>query len=173
MAPDSLIGFHAAWTDENGQAVTSGAGNALAGAYMAEIGFSDQAIIFATTAGPDGMTWLSPASADELGIAVHVVNPDGTEATATQQPLQLPKGYRWIVLASAKTADALPPRLRKGLGQFRSLIVQTSNGNVAAVVGPFTQADAGAIIQTGDAPADAFLSSGRGFVVELPGSPNP
>jgi hypothetical protein len=48
----------------------SAPGNALVGSYMAKLGFSDLAIVYATEAGPADMRWLTPQNASFLGIAV-------------------------------------------------------------------------------------------------------
>lgn len=112
------------------------------------------------------MTWLSPASAASIGLAVHVYDANGTEQPEGEQPLLLPKGYRWIVIASTRTAADLP-KLPSTLAQYPSLVVTTNNGHVASVVGPFTEAVARSIIELGLAPADAFLSSGRGFAAQM------
>src|ERR687885_212503 len=57
MVQGSAVGFHAAYTVEGGQAATSGAGNALIGAYLAGLGLRDRAIVYITMARPDQMTW--------------------------------------------------------------------------------------------------------------------
>jgi hypothetical protein len=47
-----------------------GAGNALMGAYYAELGLSDKAIVFFTIAHPNNMGWLSAKIVDEIGLTV-------------------------------------------------------------------------------------------------------
>ena len=48
MGPGARIGFHAASVNENGQAIETGAGNALLGAYLNKLGLPDRAILFVT-----------------------------------------------------------------------------------------------------------------------------
>lgn len=173
MAPNALIGFHAAYEDPGGEAMTSSVGNALVGAYLSEIGFREEGIIFATSAGPDGMLWLDLLSADALGIPVVALeNAEKSEGPQeeTTIPLQLPRGYRWIVLASAKDVDSLP-RLDEAIFPHFTMTVSTSTGYLAAVVGPFTAESAEQLLANwildASVPGDAYLSSGNGFVGRL------
>jgi hypothetical protein len=46
-------------TNRHGYAIETGMGNALAGAYMREIGLSYKAIAYITEASPYDMTWLT------------------------------------------------------------------------------------------------------------------
>jgi hypothetical protein len=64
------IGFHAAY-DSNG---TSGVGNAFIGAYLRDIGMPLGVIVYATSAPPEGMNWLTPAKANELGLKITVLS---------------------------------------------------------------------------------------------------
>jgi hypothetical protein len=73
MTPDAKIGFHAA--SVNGQ--ETGLGNAALGAYLNRIGLSREAVIYATQAGPDNITYLTPSEAKRVGIEVSVVGPEG------------------------------------------------------------------------------------------------
>jgi hypothetical protein len=64
---DTSIGFHGAGY-ENGE--PSIAGNALAGAYLANLGFSYKVIAALINVGPEEMNWLSFEWAKALGIQV-------------------------------------------------------------------------------------------------------
>jgi hypothetical protein len=66
LAPTAKIGFHAAYDTRTG--IEKGQGNAVVGAYLNSLGFGLEAILYATQAGPQGMTWLSQDDADRLGI---------------------------------------------------------------------------------------------------------
>jgi hypothetical protein len=70
MGPGALIGFHAAYVDQNGQAIETGLGNALLGAYLNKLGLPDRAIVFITQAHPNDLTWLTMADAAREGIDV-------------------------------------------------------------------------------------------------------
>ena len=66
VTSESRVGFHGAYNSETKQA-TSG-GNALAGAYLARLGFSYDAIYTLTTTKPDEMLWMTATLANKLGI---------------------------------------------------------------------------------------------------------
>ena len=69
MFEESLIGFHAAYVTENGEAQESGVGNAIIGAYLTKIGLSIDTVIFATSARPQEMNWLNYSTAQGVGIS--------------------------------------------------------------------------------------------------------
>ncbi len=69
MTPDAKIGFHAASLDGR----QTGLGNAALGAYLNRIGLSHAAVTYATQAGPDNITYLTPSEAKRVGIEVSVV----------------------------------------------------------------------------------------------------
>ncbi len=70
MAATAEIGFHAAYEMNNGASIERGAPNAAIGGYLAGLGYSEDAILFVTSAPPESMSWLTFETADELGIAV-------------------------------------------------------------------------------------------------------
>lgn len=74
MDPDSRLGFHGVYIMENGKPVTSGAANAVMGAYLGSLGLPESAIYFVTDAKPEGMAWLTQAKASELGFDVFVLD---------------------------------------------------------------------------------------------------
>ena len=65
MGQTAQIGFHAAYVSAGGQVTETGAGNAMLGAYLNELGISERAILYITSANPHSMTWLSLADAEE------------------------------------------------------------------------------------------------------------
>ncbi len=67
---NSSIGFHAAYTVNQGVAKESGVGNALLGSYLARIGLSDESIIYFTSSPPEGIAWLKGSAAAKLGLKV-------------------------------------------------------------------------------------------------------
>lgn len=95
MQSHALLGAHAAYrVDANGAASESGAVNALAGAYLTKLGFSYGAVLAMTSAGPQGMKWMTPEEARAAGLGVetldgnfHVaVAADGSSPGAQPQP---------------------------------------------------------------------------------------
>jgi hypothetical protein len=72
---NAKVGFHQAHTEDAGKLHTSGVGNALVGAYMNELGYSDDAIVFATVMEPEGMAWLTQNLAARVGLGFHEGTP--------------------------------------------------------------------------------------------------
>jgi len=62
------IGFHSAYTLENGKMVVSGSANALVGAYLRDMGLSPKAIAFATESRPESLRWLTWPEAHAVGL---------------------------------------------------------------------------------------------------------
>lgn len=62
------VGFHAAYREVRGSSQESGAGNALVGNYLTQLGLSANAILFATSAPPDRILWLTRANKEAAGI---------------------------------------------------------------------------------------------------------
>jgi hypothetical protein len=97
MEDGALIGFHAAYRNQGGQPVETGAGNAVLGAYLSQIGLTDAAIVYVTSAAPHSMTWLSLQEASRYGIEIRGVafsSPPGTgqsSAASTRQPSVAPE----------------------------------------------------------------------------------
>ena len=87
MGKHALVGFHAAYRNDNGQISEHGAGNAVLGAYLNSIGLTEEAIFYVTKAGPHSMTWLTPQEATQRGIAVHLlVDQFGEKAAEDRSP---------------------------------------------------------------------------------------
>lgn len=95
MTPDARIGFHAASVD--GQ--ETGLGNVVLGEYLHRIGLNNEAVTYATKAGPYTMTYLTPGEAKRVGIEVSVVS------RAAGGPIEPPSGQS----AFAPTAAARQP----------------------------------------------------------------
>jgi hypothetical protein len=74
MSITARVGFHAVYVDNGGQASVSSAGNALVGAYLNQLGLPASAIVYITSAPPEGMQWLSFVDAQHYGIDVHPFN---------------------------------------------------------------------------------------------------
>jgi hypothetical protein len=70
----SKIGFHAAYYKSTG--TETGAGNALIGAYLTNLGYKQDAVLFFTQAGPTQMNWLTAKAAEKLGMKIEVLGLD-------------------------------------------------------------------------------------------------
>jgi hypothetical protein len=113
MGPGALVGFHAAYVTENGQATESGAGNALLGAYLNELGLPDRAVYFIAKAPPNGMTWLTMADAAREGIDVDLFTmPGEAPNTPTANPT-LPSAPAPAAPAAVSLEDRASAALRE------------------------------------------------------------
>jgi hypothetical protein len=88
--PNARIGFHAAYVQREGAASESGAGNALVGAYLNQLGMSQTAIVYLTSAPPEDMQWLPLRDAGRYGIDLEVIentrNPDVPDPQQRDRP---------------------------------------------------------------------------------------
>jgi uncharacterized protein YraI len=86
LESNARVGFHAAYNRHTGQ--ESGAGNALVGAYLNEIGLSSKAILGMTSHGPTEMAWLTDDRAKAWGLALETMQPPRTIPIPAQPALQ-------------------------------------------------------------------------------------
>ncbi len=70
MSKGARVGFHAVYTDNNGQPIVSSVGNALVGAYLNQIGLPYSAVVYITSTAPEQMQWLTLLDARRFGITV-------------------------------------------------------------------------------------------------------
>jgi len=96
--PDAKIGFHAAYVEKGGQTSESGAGNALLGAYLNQLGLQQSAIIYLTSAAPSDMQWLPVNEAKSIGIDLEIMDiapaPDPAPPDSRPQTVPQSKGIR-------------------------------------------------------------------------------
>lgn len=74
VSDGSSVGFHAAYIEKDGESKETGMGNALAGAYLNQLGLTQSAIAYVTEAAPQSMKWLTEEEAESLGIEMTVVS---------------------------------------------------------------------------------------------------
>jgi hypothetical protein len=75
MGTGSKVGFHAAYVLKGRGTAESAPGNAVLGAYLYQLGLSEDAIVYVTQAGPASMKWLSTEEAGQYGIDVALLPP--------------------------------------------------------------------------------------------------
>ena len=80
------IGFHAIYDPTTRQ--PTGAGNAVAGAYLRDLGVGYKAIAFMTRKGPTSVEWLTPDLTKELGVAWAKLQPPRAIPIPSQLKLQ-------------------------------------------------------------------------------------
>ena len=83
LPPNAQVGFHLAYIKGDKSATVSGQGNAVVGAYLNQLGLPQSAILYATSAAPHEMRWLSKEDAQAVGIEVTIlqVRPPSKEKT--------------------------------------------------------------------------------------------
>lgn len=74
LSRSARVGFHATYLQRDGTKVESGVGNAVVGSYLASLALPERAIVFATSAPPDRLNWLSHANAGATGISVEAID---------------------------------------------------------------------------------------------------
>ncbi len=106
------IGFHAVYDIGRGEKKISAPGNALVGAYLSRLGYSNDLISYATTADPDSLEFLSAARLASLGIDA--------------APLSFDEGVRLPPVAhSAKDSPVTTPPFVAGAQESRPSAVST------------------------------------------------
>jgi hypothetical protein len=111
MGEGATIGFHAAYVLKSYGPVESSSGNAILGAYLNQLGLSEDAILYLTKTAPTSIQWMSLADANEHGIT-----------TAALSPQQSTTGS--IVTGSVDYRDGTPER--RATDFVRSLIAHWS-----------------------------------------------
>jgi len=75
MGQGASVGFHAAYVLKSYGPVESGSGNAILGAYLNQLGLSEEAILYITKTAPTSIQWMNLRDANEQGIAVAMLSP--------------------------------------------------------------------------------------------------
>ena len=136
MGTKSHIGFHASYHLVNGQAQVSGASNALIGAYLNQLSLPEDAIVYVTTAPPEGMEWLNPDSASAAGITFRSLDTDATRLTQRTPPevydplKAVTTFYSALAVADGETAAALVIPDKRGKGPFNEVNIHSFFGSL-------------------------------------------
>jgi hypothetical protein len=77
VGESSSVGFHTAYILKTAGPAESGPGNAILGAYLNQLGLSEDAILYITHAAPTSVQWMSLEEAAEYGIVVAKLPPTG------------------------------------------------------------------------------------------------
>jgi hypothetical protein len=124
-AINASIGFHAAYIEQNGEMSETGSGNALIGAYLNRLGLSTEAIVFVTSAPPEGMEWLTKEKAKAVQIRYEVLSDDlrpaaqPGEVESPSDPMGIAYAfYGALSVADGERASALVVPDKRGRGPF-------------------------------------------------------
>jgi hypothetical protein len=131
----SKLGFHAAYRVVDGKATESGVGNALVGAYLNQIGLPDNAIVYVTSAPPEGIKWLTADMASRTGIVFTALNPVSApkvETAAKPSPYDpmeaVTSFYSALAAADGESASALVVPEKRGRGPFNEASIHSFFG---------------------------------------------
>jgi hypothetical protein len=128
----SKLGFHAAYRVVDGKAAESGVGNALVGAYLNQIGMPEAAIVYVTSAPPEGIDWLTPQKAERVGITFELLR--GQTATSvtpagTSEPYDpmsaVTRFYGALSRADGEGAAAMVVPEKRGRGAFNEASIHS------------------------------------------------
>jgi hypothetical protein len=118
VGQDASVGFHAAYVLRSQGPAESGPGNAVMGAYLNQLGLSEEAILYITKAAPTSIQWMSLEDAAEFGIVVaRLPNHAAADSSAADVADQLEKSpeqrAREVVRllfarSSGPSADVMP-----------------------------------------------------------------
>ncbi|MBY2915996.1 hypothetical protein [Rhizobium leguminosarum] len=135
LQPESNIGFHAAYRVVDGKASESGVANALVGAYLNQLGLSETAIAYVTSAPPEGIAWLTAAKAQTVGITYDAIDEDGPDPaseagkTFPHDPMgTVTAFYSALAAADGETASALVIPEKRGQGPFNEASIHAFFG---------------------------------------------
>lgn len=90
MGKTALVGFHAVSKVQSGERVETGYGNAMYGAYLGQLGLSDQAIFYLSNAAPSSMNWLTPEVGEKYDIGFIVFDPKSDTTPSTAPTARVP-----------------------------------------------------------------------------------
>jgi hypothetical protein len=179
--------------ERNGRSEVVSGGNALVGAYLNQLGFSQSAILYMTTAGPGEMTWLNPSDARREGIAVvwkdsggsapvavHAAPPVPTREVSMAPSPAAPRDWsgfgEWVQVASRqRLEDAVP--IAKGLERqgANAKVFRSDKGWYAVAVGPYPmgrgQDAREGLVGSGKASRDSLVTLGGRFATLAWGTP--
>lgn len=127
---ESKLGFHAAYRLVDGKASESGAANALVGAYLNQMGLSDRAIVYVTSAPPEGVEWLSQENADQVGIdyeaiTINAPHVSEVEVNLPNDPISTATAfYTALGAADGEAAAAMVIPEKRGKGPFNEQAIR-------------------------------------------------
>ncbi|OLP54867.1 hypothetical protein BJF92_13750 [Rhizobium rhizosphaerae] len=138
MDARSKLGFHAAYRLVNGRASESGAANALVGAYLNQLGLSDKAVVYVTSAPPEGVEWLTSQTAASVGIGYETITVKAPRAVETEKSVPYDPifaataFYTALSAADGEAAASLVVPEKRGKGPFNEQSIHTFYGAMSA-----------------------------------------
>ncbi|MDR6829019.1 hypothetical protein J2X48_002934 [Bosea sp. BE271] len=134
LSPSGRVGFHAAYLESDGKLMPAATGNALVGAYLNQLNLPTSAVIYITSAPPEGMRWLNLADAQQNGIEARRFDPRSSSkgpdlvsrspSNPSLQPPVPPPSAPSVPSASTAAPEARPVRSPPGtFGEYPSAVL--------------------------------------------------
>lgn len=122
LSPNGKVGFHASYRDNNGRLEESGVANALVGNYLTLLNLPQKAIVFATSASPNEILWLTKRNKAMAGIWFEEFSVEEGDGSSKEKEIRsiAPPPIRIVTTRRApsviegsptKLSSQLPPRL--------------------------------------------------------------
>lgn len=129
MQPRALVGFHASYTMEGGKPIASGVANAVVGRYLTLLNLPSKAVMFATSASPDDMSWINAKDPGGEGIA-YILSPSSKEQpeSHTAQSATQPATGSQNIPARAQTITGKKFADGTYYGKWRAVVTATRVG---------------------------------------------
>lgn len=138
---DAALGFHASYINENGRLLETGVGNALVGRYLTQLNLPESAVVFVTSAPPEGMNWLTQKTASQYGIETKFFGDMASQETQKvsrnapdvepHDPLTtVSKFYNALARADGVAAAALVIPEKRGKGPFNEVSISSFFGSL-------------------------------------------
>ena len=74
ISKSAKVGFHAAYTTNQGRNYESGLANAIIGRYLTLLDLPTKTVVFATMAPPDRLAWLTSDNYRDVGVELKVIS---------------------------------------------------------------------------------------------------
>lgn len=100
LSNSSQVGFHASYRNVDGQLEEVGVANAIVGRYLTLLNLPEKAVIFATSASPNSVSWLDQGNSSQAGIDFEFIDLQ-TDSSPSSEPVaqstdESPSdGFRW------------------------------------------------------------------------------
>jgi hypothetical protein len=123
------VGFHATYTDTDGKKLESGLGNALVGRYLTLLNLSEKTLLFATSASPENLNWLTSKNYPSIGLEVKVIE---GESDTKPEP-SAPPVIRTVATPPPTRSENTEVSLWKNVGTWTIRVDHTLNGGCFAM----------------------------------------
>lgn len=119
VSSEATVGFHGAYDLINNVATNTAVGNALLGAYLSRLGYSDDFIVFATKATPEEFSYLDIESIQTFAIPTNIFKDGKWNKPMETPPISFVQSMAGIIVANEYCNMGLSPKI---LTYFNAII---------------------------------------------------